>query len=133
MDKKEKKRTIFVVIGTILYVLVSAVVIYFSVDIKAKQNELVIVAEHLVKLEKDNLNYNYKELNIYHLKKDKFIEIIYFDAEGEVYYFADLKNNLNSKETEDYDDLYLKFSQIKTNYKKVIKYETDDINKIIGK
>ncbi len=133
MDKKEKKRTIFVVIGTILYVLVSAVVIYFSVDIKAKQNELVIVAEHLVKLEKDNLNYNYQELNIYHLKKDKFIEIIYFDAEGEVYYFADLKNNLNSKETEDYDDLYLKFSQIKTNYKKVIKYETDDINKIIGK
>lgn len=113
--------------------LVSAVVIYFSVDIKAKQNELVIVTEHLVKLEKDKLNYDYHELNIYHLKKDKFIEIIYFDAEGEVYYFADLKNNLNSKETEDYDDLYLKFSQIKTNYKKVIKYETDDINKIIGK
>lgn len=133
MDKKEKKRTIFVVLGTFVYIAAAVLAIYFSIDAKAKQEERVFVAEHLVKLEVDNLNYQYQELNIYQLKKDRFIEIIYYDGMEKLLYFADLKNKTNSKETDDYDALFSKFNDIKTNYKKVINYQKEDIDKILGR
>ena len=133
MDKKEKKRTIFVVLGTFVYIAAAVLAIYFSIDAKAKQEERVFVAEHLVKLEVDNLNYQYQELNIYQLKKDRFIEIVYYDGIEKLLYFADLKNKTNSKETDDYDALFSKFNDIKTNYKKVINYQKEDIDKILGR